>query len=1205
MNDAGKNSKQMHFVKIDMGFCGGIGIHSGCATSRIRYYIRDDSIFGPRQIIVQDTWIPILGRASVSNIWWKNCLLLVGILFFYVSRMLVGDKTWGQEPPFSVPDGFLVQQVADDQLTHDCFCMTLDRAGRPIVSGPGYLRTLLDDDGDGVYDRSIDWTREIKQGAQGLWCEGKYLYWVSDGGLWRSEDSDGDQVANGRAQRIFELPTGGEHDAHAIKRGPDGFWYLIAGNFAANIARLANDPNAPVTRPRAGTLWRISPDFSRRGVWAHGLRNCYDFDFLPDGQVITYDSDDEREATLPWYRPTRTFVLGPGTDAGWCGAAWKDDDYRVTMPLVLARLGRGSPTGVVVYEHSAFPERYRDALFVLDWTFGRVIAIYPSENLEPSERIPDKIPSEIFMEPTGTTGFAPTSACVAPDGSLLVSVGGRGTLGALYRVSYSPKPTSRESTSITARAGKPMPACFATAVEKKVLSPQDAEVLESIIQSPSPWSEWSLAQWRPKATARVRGQLADIALGRIPIDATIDMKEKYVLRAAQMLTRLAETIPTDQIQRGTLSSDPSVRAASWWLAGRQASSTIRELTARNPEPNSDEIRTGTRWEYHLGSDEERLLWEAVGLKRGPISASLPPTVNSRPADSSLRRTWLWALSRNDVSAAEKSPAGRLQVQIAKTLFGSNAKALDKNLLDAIARKWGDERERLSQRELMESLTCAQAALGDRRTDFPLQTDAPADISDGYRGLYANQLSESSRNSMARWALYFAANAKAQGWEPLYAESIRTLAMMEPSDPKCLAYVLDQITPDSHPTADLHMLCSLAQCTTPRTPLQTNKTALALSEIVRKVEARGLYTDNQWPIRLNQLIARLIARDNKIGIAFIELPTPYCSDDLVLLNAFPPAIQDRAREKIRIQMKSMPPEKWSIPLVKFAVVGPLDSAMRDAIRNAFQTEELRQTSLAYLAESPQDRDYKLFLSAIEDTDRALWPDAWRGLSTLPIQEPAREFPALAKLVSASFNTAIPLPRTALLDRARRVAASGQRTAPPTIAAWPDWNAYLQSQLDEAQLATLVVPNIQADVASIVASIENVSASPARGANLFQSKCALCHGGQSALGPSLSGVAKRFSREDLARAIYEPSRDVPDRYRAIRVLTTDDEIFTGMVIYNAADGVTLQAADGSILRINQDQISQKAFSTESIMPSGLLEDRSPQEIADLFAYLGTLQ
>ncbi|MFN7626441.1 MAG: hypothetical protein ACK5PZ_06390, partial [Pirellula sp.] len=187
--------------------------------------------------------------------------------------------------------------------------MTLDGSGRPVISGPGYLRTLIDDDDDGIYDRAISWTKEIKQGAQGLWSEGRTLYWVADGGLWKSEDSNGDLVADRGATRVLELPTGGEHDAHAVRRGPDGFWYLVAGNFASTVSKLANDASAPITRARAGTLWRISPDFSRRGVWAHGLRNCYDFDFLPDGQIVTYDSDDEREATLPWYRPTRTMVL--------------------------------------------------------------------------------------------------------------------------------------------------------------------------------------------------------------------------------------------------------------------------------------------------------------------------------------------------------------------------------------------------------------------------------------------------------------------------------------------------------------------------------------------------------------------------------------------------------------------------------------------------------------------------------------------------------------------------------------------------------------------------------------------------------------------------------------------------------------------------------------------------------------------------------
>ena len=359
--------------------------------------------------------------------------LFVGIACLVSAVNSIGNSL-AEDLPFSLPDGFQITRVADNTLTPDCFCMTLDPQGRPVVSGPGYIRTLIDENNDGVYDRAIPFTTTTKGGAQGLWFDNKSLYYVADGGLWKGDDANQDAVADRPPTRIFELQVGNEHEAHAIRRGPDGYWYLMVGNFASKITKLTSDAKAPVPQPRAGTLWRISPDFSRRGVWAHGLRNCYDFDFLPDGQVVTYDSDDEREATLPWYRPTRVLVLAPGSDAGWCGPAWKDDDYRITMPYTLARLGRGSPTGVAVYQHQAFPSKYQGAVFVLDWTFGRVLAVYPSKNLPTDQQISGKIPSEIFMQPSGNISFAPTDICVHPSGSLLISVGGRGTTGAIYRI---------------------------------------------------------------------------------------------------------------------------------------------------------------------------------------------------------------------------------------------------------------------------------------------------------------------------------------------------------------------------------------------------------------------------------------------------------------------------------------------------------------------------------------------------------------------------------------------------------------------------------------------------------------------------------------------------------------------------------------------------------------------------------------------------
>jgi putative heme-binding domain-containing protein len=292
-------------------------------------------------------------------------------------------------------------------------------------------------------------------------------------------------------------------------------------------------------------------------------------------------------------------------------------------------------------------------------------------------------------------------------------------------------------------------------------------------------------------------------------------------------------------------------------------------------------------------------------------------------------------------------------------------------------------------------------------------------------------------------------------------------------------------------------------------------------------------------------------------------------------------------------------------VKYALTGSIDDGFRTLLQQATSEESLRGTCLDILSSEPKESDYDIYLSAVESSDRTLWPAAWKGIASMDLLDPQRELGAMAKLVSASLNTNVALPRPAVLKRARSLAAQAQKPTPPSSEKWADWDQYYRSNLTEQQCNELIPPANRVDTNTALQSIQNLVGNAANGKSLYQTKCGLCHGGQSSLGPSLVGVAKRFSREDLAKAIYEPSRDVSDRYRAVRVLTVDDEILTGMVIYNAADGVTLQAADGSILRINQDTITEKAYSTESLMPIGLLDDKSPQEVADLFAYLSTLQ
>ncbi|HJZ56194.1 MAG TPA: c-type cytochrome, partial [Gemmataceae bacterium] len=125
---------------------------------------------------------------------------------------------------------------------------------------------------------------------------------------------------------------------------------------------------------------------------------------------------------------------------------------------------------------------------------------------------------------------------------------------------------------------------------------------------------------------------------------------------------------------------------------------------------------------------------------------------------------------------------------------------------------------------------------------------------------------------------------------------------------------------------------------------------------------------------------------------------------------------------------------------------------------------------------------------------------------------------------------------------------------------------------------------------------------RGRKAFvKATCAACHDGGGAIGPSLQGVGKRFGRDDLLTAILQPSRDVSPRYRPTRVTTFDGKAYIGMIVYEATDGVILQTGPDATVRIaGRDIESQRTLDT-SLMPAGLLDKLTDEEVGDLLAYL----
>jgi putative heme-binding domain-containing protein len=334
-----------------------------------------------------------------------------------------------------VPPGFEITEFADGKLAADIHCMTLDPQGRVVVSGRGYVRLLLDD-GDGKADRALDFADAPKDGAMGLLWEKDSLYCVGDGGIRVYRDAGG----AGRlrpSQVLFRCKTGGEHTAHAVRRGPDGWMYFLAGDHTEIGPRHATLATSPVKAPVAGCVLRFTPDFAGCEIVADGFRNAYGMDFNSDGELFTFDSDNERCVSLPWYEPTRCYHVQVGGHHGWRGprlaATWRFPPYFVDCVAPIATLGRGSPTGVICYKHTQFPARYRGGLFLLDWTFGVVHFVSLTREGSTYRARP-----EVFLRATGDNGFAPTAAAVHPrTGDLYVSIGGRGTRGAVYRIRYA------------------------------------------------------------------------------------------------------------------------------------------------------------------------------------------------------------------------------------------------------------------------------------------------------------------------------------------------------------------------------------------------------------------------------------------------------------------------------------------------------------------------------------------------------------------------------------------------------------------------------------------------------------------------------------------------------------------------------------------------------------------------------------------------
>jgi putative heme-binding domain-containing protein len=367
---------------------------------------------------------------------------------------------------FRLPEGFQAELVYEvpSKEQGSWVAMCVDLKGRLIVSDQyGKLYRVTPSTTGNPADTKVDPINVNLGMAQGLLHTKDGLYVDVNGegildkdqkdaprgpGLYRLQDLDGDEQFE-KIERIIPLTGGGEHGPHAIIPGPDGRLYLCAGNQTdlpekidrSRVPRHWNEDHLLGRMPDArgfmanrlapgGFILSFNADGSDVELVSTGFRNEYDIAFNPLGDLFTYDADMEWDIGTPWYRPTRVNHVISGAEFGWRNGTGKWPEYFADSFGAVANIGYGSPTGIAFGTGAKFPAKFQNALYVSDWSYGVVYAVH----LEP-EGASYKSTFEPFVS---AAPMPVTDLLIHPEqGCMYMTIGGRKTQSALYRIAYS------------------------------------------------------------------------------------------------------------------------------------------------------------------------------------------------------------------------------------------------------------------------------------------------------------------------------------------------------------------------------------------------------------------------------------------------------------------------------------------------------------------------------------------------------------------------------------------------------------------------------------------------------------------------------------------------------------------------------------------------------------------------------------------------
>ncbi|MFN3158959.1 MAG: PVC-type heme-binding CxxCH protein [Rubinisphaera brasiliensis] len=179
----------------------------------------------------------------------------------------------------------------------------------------------------------------------------------------------------------------------------------------------------------------------------------------------------------------------------------------------------------------------------------------------------------------------------------------------------------------------------------------------------------------------------------------------------------------------------------------------------------------------------------------------------------------------------------------------------------------------------------------------------------------------------------------------------------------------------------------------------------------------------------------------------------------------------------------------------------------------------------------------------------------------------------------------------VDVVRQLAVhKAENVSGPLQRLWPSFDALSAQQA-------------QQKIEQFSARLEKGHGNPYSGRELFNQSCGKCHrlfdhGGK--IGPDLTAYQRR-DRERMLLNVVDPSREIREGFEAYVAVTIDGRVLTGFLLDQDQNTIVLRSANGQDVRLRRDDIDELQRQSTSLMPAGLLDKFTDQQLLDLWAYL----